>query len=83
MDLCNICRLATNTATMGSQVLVSLCKPFRIYATVGNRNATATPTQMHASNKERRCMALDDSTSRNFDFEIFWVMIQCSLVGEY
>ena len=68
---------------MCSQGLVRLCKPFKIYATVGKRNATATPTQMHASNKKRRRMTLDDSTSRSFDIEIFWVMTPCSLVGGY
>ena len=68
---------------MCSQGLVHLCKPFRIYATVGKRNATTTPTQIHASNKERRCMTLDDSTSRSFDIEIFWVMTPCSLVCGY
>jgi hypothetical protein len=65
------------------QELVRLCKPFGIYATVGKRKATATPTQMHAPNKERRCMLWDDFTSRSFDIEFFWVMTPCSLVGGY
>ena len=68
---------------MCSQGLVRLCTWFGIYATVGNRNSKETPTQMHATNNERRCMIWDDFTSRSFDIEIFWVMTPCSLVGRY
>lgn len=68
---------------MRSQGLVRLCKPFGIYATVGKRNATATPTPTHAPNKERRCMTWDDFTFRSIDIEIFWVMTPCTLVGRY
>jgi hypothetical protein len=68
---------------MSSQGLLRLGKPFGIYATVSERNAGATPTQMHEPNKERRCITWDDFTYRRFDIEIFWVMTPCSLVGGY
>jgi hypothetical protein len=55
MYLC--CRLPTLQLPCAcSKGLARLCKPFGIYATVGKGIATATPTQMHVPDKERRCV---------------------------